>query len=90
MAIDGKLIVVSYGPHEGGFDRETLARFLMKSRRALLKGGQALYHPIAVVETDDEADKVIEEFRAALRGDRVTKKPQTVAEFLKGHKPKKS
>lgn len=90
MAIDGKLIVVSYGPHDGQFDRDSLKAFLTKNRRALLSGKIVLYHPIAVVETQEEADTVVEMFRKGLSGERpAVTKPTTVAELLKGHKPKK-
>lgn len=87
MAVDGKLIVLSYNPTKKTHDRESLRTHLNKNMRAMLDGRRIEFFVYYIADSNEDADKGRELFTSALAGKLPKRKP-SIAELL-DDKPKK-
>lgn len=62
MKVIPKSMVVSYNPQNGTFHRESLREHVQGNALRLLKSHAVAYHAIAVVDTQEEADKAVAHF----------------------------
>ena len=67
MNVKLKSIVVSYSVEGESFHRETLLEYTQGNALRILKNHQARYHAIAMVETNEEADRATAIFSRQLR-----------------------
>lgn len=82
MAINEKLIVLSYSPEQESFDRDSLKNYLKINQQALLRGSHINHSPFYIAETTEEADRTFIEFRRLLAGKKPAKRKPTIAELL--------
>lgn len=82
MSANANQIVVSYSLQDGTFHRESVREYTQGNALRLLKEREPRFHAIAVVETEDAADKAIEGFskflRVARSGENLELKPPAV------------
>jgi hypothetical protein len=67
MNVKLKSIVVSYSLHDEAFHRETLLEYTQGNALRILKNHPARFVAVAVVETNEEADRAIANFSRQLR-----------------------
>ena len=78
MNVKLKSIVVSYSLHDEAFHRETLLEYTQGNALRILKNHPARYHAIAVVETDEQAERATAVFSRQLQVARGAEVPTLV------------
>jgi hypothetical protein len=78
MNVKLKSIVVSYSEHDEKFHRESLLEYTQGNALRILKDHSVHYHAIAVVETNEDADRAIANFSRQLRVARGLETPMLV------------
>jgi len=75
MSVKLKSIVISYSADDAAFHRESLLEYTQGNALRILKNHPTRYHAIAVVETEEEAERAIAIFSRQQRVARGVEEP---------------